>query len=186
MSRRPRVLESVLAVSLLASACKVEQTPPEYFDHRDRIATERDASRDELEDRLLALGQALSRGNATEAMIALAPAPDATVLTPVDGEVLTGAEQIGAALQRFAGVPVAVRMRDVRVEVGPLANAAWFAATLDVPGRAPEGTQLQITGVYLRREGAWQLVQAHVSTATPPPSPQPQSQDGDAGSPEGE
>lgn len=167
-------------MALLLPACKVERTPAEYFDHRDRIATERDAARDELQDRLLALGQALNRGSTTEAMIALAPAPDASVLVPLGGQALSGATEIAAALERIASVPVAVRMSEVRVEVGPMGNVAWFHALLEVPGRGENGTPLRMTGVYVRFEGAWQLVQAHLSAPMQQPSPSPASR-GEAG-----
>jgi hypothetical protein len=181
-----RLFAATLAAALLSAACKVERTPPEYLDRQAPIAVEREAVAEELHDRLLALGQALNRGNADEALVALAPALDAYVVTPADGAVVVGAEQISAALERFAAWPVSIQVHDARVRVGPRANIAWFSAELEAPGAGPEGTQLRITGVYVRYEGAWQLVQAHVSMPTPLPSPPPANPATGADSLEGE
>lgn len=153
---------------MLLSACKVERTPAEYFDHQESAAAEREASAGEVRARLLAFAQALARGSPTQAMFALAPAADARVITPEPGMVLSGADQISAALDRVASTPLAVRMREVQVTVSPQDGAAWFDASMEVPGTEEEGGVVQITGVYLRRAGIWNLVQAHVSTARPP------------------
>lgn len=163
----PRILGAALGAVLLLSACKVERTPPEFFDHGDRIEEIRESAAEELRDRVLALGQALGRGSPAEAMLALAPHGRAAIVAPVEGVVLMGPEQIGSALARLAATPVALEMRDVRVEVGPQANVAWFYALVEAPGSGPEGTLLRVTGVYVRDEGAWSLVQAHVSIPTP-------------------
>lgn len=168
-----RLLAASIAAATLTSACKVERTPAEYFDHAERVETEREGVEDELRDRVMALGQAVARGSATEAMIALAAAPDVRIVTPDSDVVLTGADAVNAALTTFVTSPLAVRMRDVTVTVGPAGNVAWFDAEVEGPGRGLEGTVLRVTGVYLRAEGAWRLVQAHVSTPAPPPSPAP-------------
>lgn len=159
-----------LTAAALAAACEVEPTPREYFDHQTPAAVERQASAEELQDRILAMAQALNRGNASAAMIALAPAPDAYVLTPGDTIALQGADQIGNA---FVGAGGPVTMRDVEVQVGPRQNVAWFRARMGVGGGAEGEGEMRLTGVYLRNEGAWQLVQAHLSRATDSESPPP-------------
>lgn len=175
-----RLLPAWIAAVALASACKIERTPAEYFDHTERVETVREAAAEEIQDRVLAIGQAIGRGNATEAMIALAPRDDVRVLTPDPDVVLTGADEVNAGLRMLVTTPLAVEMRDVRVTVGPLGNYAWFEAVMDAPGRGPDGTLVRVSGLYLRSEGTWSLVQAHVSTPRPPPS---QAQPDSAGSP---
>lgn len=170
----PRFLIAFLAAATLTSGCKVERTPEEYFDHQDRLSTGREEAAEELHDRILALGQAIARGNAREAMVALAPAPNLRVITPEPDLVLSG-DALRGALERFASTPVAMEMRDVAVTVGPAGNVAWFQAKVDAPGSGPAGTVLRITGVYLRSEGAWELVQAHVSTPRTPVNLPPDS-----------
>lgn len=161
-----RLTHAALCATLLASACKVERTPPEYIDHRQPIAAVRDEAVEELQDRLLAMGQALNRGDSFEALQALSPMPDAYVLTAAGDAVFTGEEQIAGALTQFASLPGEVSMSDLRVNVGPRANVAWFRAQIAHSGATGEGP-FRITGVYLRGdEGEWRLVQAHLSIAT--------------------
>lgn len=163
----PRIFIAVLALCTLSSACKIQRTPDEYFDHDDRLEASRAGSTDELRDRVLALGHAIARGNGTEAMVALAPAAELRIITPQQDVVLTGPEAIRATVDRFASTPIAISMRDVVVTVGPLGNVGWFEALVDAPGSGPDGTVLRVTGVYLRTEGAWEMVQAHISTPRP-------------------
>lgn len=163
-----------LAAALLAPACKVAPTPREYFDHQMPAAVERQAAVEEIQDRILAMGQALNRGNTDAAMIALAPAPDAYVITPDDTLTRQGAEEIGAILERGASGPV--ELREVVVQVGPRQNVAWFRAVMvrtEEEGGAAQA--LRLSGVYVRNEGAWQLVQAHLSSPTLPPAPPTES-----------
>lgn len=170
-ARLQRFLIAALAVASLSTGCKVERTPERYFDHEDRLAVGRESSREELHDRILALGQAIGRGSAAEAMVALAPATDLRIVTPAADVVLEGPDAVRAALARFVSTPVAMEMRDVVVTVGPVGNVAWFEALVDAPGSGPAGTVLRVTGVYLRTEGAWELVQAHISTPRTVSSP---------------
>lgn len=159
-----------LAVTLLTAACKVAPTPREYFDHQTPAAVERQAVAEEVQDRILAMGQALNRGNTAEAMIALAPAPDVYLITPRDSAALQGPDAVGAALQGLAGA--ALEIGEVQVQVGPRQNVAWFHAVMARPGgEADDGAPLRLSGVYVRNEGAWQLVQGHLSRATPSASP---------------
>ena len=103
---RFRVL--TLALPMLATACKVAPTPREYFDHQTPAAVERQAVAEEVQDRVLAMAQALNRGDLTESMIALAPGPDASVITPLDSTAVQGADEIAEALRRSVGGPVEI------------------------------------------------------------------------------
>lgn len=179
----PRFWIAVLIAAALTSACRIERTPDEYFDHQDRLALGREDAAEELRDRILALGQAVARGSGAEAMVALAPAPDLRIVTPEADVVLSGTEALRATLDRFTATPVALQVRDVEVTVGPEGNVAWFQANVDAPGSGPQGTLLRVTGVYLRREGAWELVQAHVSMPRSPANP-PLPGDSASGPPE--
>lgn len=168
-----RLTTAALCASLLASACKVERTPPELIDHQDPIAVARDDAAEELQDRLLATGQALNRGDFAEALQALAPTGDAYLLPAGRETVLTGEEEIAGGLGELATLEGPVRLSDVHVTVGPRANVAWFRARLEHAG-ADGGSPLRVTGVYLRGdEGEWRLVQAHLSAATAPPDSLP-------------
>lgn len=169
-----RLIHASLCATLLATACKVERTPPEYIDHRQPITVVREAAAEELHDRLLAMGQALNRGDVAEALQALSPAGDAYVLTPQGEAPLTGEEEIAGGLDRFMTERAPVRVHDVLVTVGPRANVAWFRARLD-PAEAAGGDSFRITGVYVRGdEGEWRMVQAHLSPATAAPDSLPQ------------
>jgi ketosteroid isomerase-like protein len=175
----PRLLFAALGVAVLGSACKVERTPSEYFDHQKRPAAVAAAAAAELEDRIVAFGQAVSRGSVTEALIAAAPAVDATVLTPRAREVLTGPDEIRGALDEITRTYGRVRVISVSVAVSPEGDAAWF--TTEIGEAEPEGdaSSAVITGVYLLAEGGWRLVQAHVSI----PSPNPPARESDATDP---
>lgn len=165
-----RFLPAWIAAVALTSACKVERTPAEYFDHSERVETVREEVADEIRDRVLSIGQAIGRGNPTEAMLGLAPGDEVRVLTPDPDVVLSGPEEVNAALRMLVTTPLAVEMREVRVTVGPLGNYAWFEAEVQAPGTGPDGTHVRVTGLYVRAEGTWSLAQAHVSTPRPPPS----------------
>ncbi len=156
-----------VCASLLASACKIERTPPEYIDHRAPIAATRGAAAEELQDRLSAIGQALNRGDSDEALRALAPTPDAYMIAPGREAVLTG-EEIAGTLAELASLPSPLELRNVVITVGPRANVAWFRAEMHYPG-ADSGSSFRFSGLYLRGdEGEWRLVQGHLSTATAP------------------
>jgi ketosteroid isomerase-like protein len=150
----------------------VERTPPQYFDHQNKIEAERDAAAAELRDRLLAMGQALDRDNPTEALIALSPAPDVYLIGPEEGMIVRGSDQLESTLgSLLESREVSAEVRDVEVGIAPGANVGWFHADLVLPGHTPGGEPLRMTGVYLRDAGIWKLVQAHISLPfTPPPA----------------
>lgn len=159
-----------LGLLLVLSACRVERTPERYFDHQTTIEAEREAAAGELRDRLLAMGEALDRGNATEALIALSPATDAFILGPREGMVVSGSERISLVLDSLlANHSVSAEVRDVQVGIAARANVGWFRAELVLPGVLPDDRPLRMTGVYVRDAGLWKLVQAHLSTALSEP-----------------
>lgn len=160
------------AAAALCSACKVERTPPEYFDHPSWSEEEVSEAAAELQDRLLALAQALGRRSVTESMIALAPDPDAVILTPQPGLVLSGTDEIQAAIRGIIQSRRSLRLSKVAVTVSPEGSTAWFRAEGEArEPAAGEPMPLLVTGVYVRSGGAWQLMSAHISNPRPPPNP---------------
>lgn len=159
-----------LASLLLAAACRVEPTPEEYFDFATSAQDEREASAAEVRDRILAMGQALGRRSAGDALLALAPARDVYLAGPEPGAEWIGTEGVGAALSALAQLPEPVQTREVVVTVGSGGGVAWFRARLDSQGDQG-GAVMRMTGLYRLNEGLWQLAQAHLSPATPPPAP---------------
>jgi hypothetical protein len=148
----------------------VERTPAQYFDHQTTIEAEREAAAGELRDRLLAMGEALDRGNGTEALIALSPASDAFILGPREGMVVSGSDRIAVLLDSLlASHEVAAEVRNVQVGIAARANVGWFRADLALPGLIPGDRPLRMTGVYVRDAGLWKLVQAHLSTTISDP-----------------
>lgn len=167
-----RFLVAAVGAALLGSACKVERTPPEYFDHPGWSQTEVSEAGAELQDRILAFGQAIGRRSVTEAMIALAPDPNAVILTPLHGIAIAGTEEIQRAIGGLVASRRAVRLATVAVTVSPQGSTAWFRAEATVAEASGEqAAPLLVTGVYVRSGGAWQLVNAHISTPRPPTSP---------------
>lgn len=165
----------MLGVLVVATGCKVERTPERYFKQASPIEEERQAAGQEVRDRLLAMGQALGRGNPNEALIALSPAESVYVVRPQEGATLSGVGQVDAMLTEMVEQQVPAEISEVEVEVGPRANVAWFRARLDLPGSAPGDRPLRMTGVYVLDAGLWKLVQAHISAPVIPPPAAPPS-----------
>jgi hypothetical protein len=151
------------AAVLLTAGCKIEQTPQQYFDHREPVSVERQAAVEEVRDRLMAMGQALGRGSPIEALVALAPAPDVYVIGPGEDEILSGQDQVAAALELVAGTPLAVQLRDLEVASGPRGGVTWFRGVMDLPSPDPQRQALRMSGVYTLHEGSLRLVQLHLS-----------------------
>ncbi len=174
-----RFLRVGMSATLLLAACKIEQTPRQYYSQRNPASVERETAAGELHARVSAVGAALDRGDVGGAVAALAPAPDAYVIGPDGGNPAVGPDGLAGILRSLADtVPVSVRARDVRVTLGARAETAWFAAALEVTpeGTPPASAPLSLSGVYRRQRGAWLLVQAHLSRPfTPPAAPPPPS-----------
>lgn len=164
-----------LALAAVLAACQVERTPQEYFDHTVPIEAERAAAAEELDARIRAFGLAVDRGDAGAAHDALAPAGEVRLVGPVEGEVRLGAGEMDVMIEWLGADPGAALVVDaVDVEVGPRATVAWFAARLRVAAQgAGEAAGWHLSGVYTRQEGAWQLVQAHLSPVLTLQAPYP-------------
>ena len=171
---------TVLGTVLLLSACEIEPTPVDYIDRATSAEAGRLQAEAEVRDRVLARGPALGRRDPADAYLALAPSRDLFVVGPGgDGGEGTGPERIRAILESLAAEPTPVLTREVAVSVAPRANVAWFHALLD--GEGEEAPGLRVTGVSELNEGAWQLVQAHLSSPiTPPPPSSPPEQGEDS------
>jgi ketosteroid isomerase-like protein len=183
-----RIYAPVLAITLLVGACKVEETPRQYIDRRDPAATDREAIGEELSTRLPALAQALNRNDPETALAVLAPAPDLYVVGPQTDREPGGADGVLAVLREVAQHELAdVAVQEVHTSVGPRGNVAWFAARFSLSGLPDTaGTTLRLSGVYVRREGEWRLVQAHLSLPSTSviPLPAPPNPPGDSVAPE--
>lgn len=180
MHRAPAVAAALLALA----ACEIRPTPQEYLDPRDPAAVERREAEQELAARVGAFREALARGNRPDAVAALAPAAEAHVLGVDfnDGRPRFGPIGVAEALQdlRLPAGAVA-RTPDLRVESGTREGAlGWFATHLEVlpvvgagVGGAPQW--LRVSGVFIRREGEWRLLQLHLSEGELPAPARPDS-----------
>jgi ketosteroid isomerase-like protein len=168
-----RAFGSLVLAALLLGACRIERTPQEYIDHRTPVVQVRQAAADELNARLLAVGQALFQGDSGAVMAALALAPDAYVITTGDTLPAAGAEEIRAALEAYLARTQQMRLGDVRVTIGPRGTTAWFRA--DLLATVDAGREhLRVTGVLVQGDdGGWELAQAHLSYPTAAPRSYP-------------
>ena len=176
---------SAAAATLLAlAACSVERTPQEYLDPRDPAAVERLESEEDLAAQVGAFREALARGNRPEAVRALAPASDAHVMgvgfnggRPSFGP--QGITDALAAVQIPAGA--VARTPDLRVQATTREGGlGWFATHLEllpVVSGGGEPQWLRVSGVFVRREGEWRLVEFHLSRADMPPPAAPEPAD---------
>lgn len=171
-------MHRIAAAALLAlAACKVAPTPQEYLDPRDPAAVERRESEQDLVARVSAFREALARGDRANAVAALGPAAD-TYVMGVDfneGRPRYGPQGIAEALAdlRLPSGAVA-RTPDLRVEASTREGGlGWFATHLEVlpvVGAGGEPQWLRASGVFVRREGDWRLLQLHLSKAELPPA----------------
>lgn len=170
---------SVATALLALAACSVERTPQEYLDPRDPAAVERRESEEELAARVGAFREALARGNRADAVAALSPTADAHVMGVQfnDGRPRFGAQGVADALAALRLPTGAVaRTPDLRVQAATREGGlGWFATHLEllpVVGAGGEAQWLRASGVFLRREGEWRLLELHLSKAeTPAPAP---------------
>jgi hypothetical protein len=157
---------SVAFTAALLGGCKIEQTPSEFIDHRDTSLSEQQAAEEELRARLLSAGNALRREDADQAMDSLSPAGELFVygLTG-SGE---GPGELRAILSNVAEGRALV-MEDLDVVIGPRNQVAWFRTELH---GGPERTVVRFSGVFMRLEGEWRLLQGHLSQPfSPGPGP---------------
>ncbi|HEX5725149.1 MAG TPA: nuclear transport factor 2 family protein [Longimicrobiaceae bacterium] len=163
---------------LVLSACKVERTPPEFYEHRDPSVVEEQEAQNEVRVRLGAFQQAMSRGDHGDAVEALNPLPLAAVigLRPHGGIALRGPQGLAQALGEIETPGrVLARLPDLTVSVSLREGMGWFSSHLEllptgaVPGPAE---RLRVSGVFLSERGEWRLTQLHLSRpeAVPPPA----------------
>jgi hypothetical protein len=170
------VHRTVSVAALLAlAACSVERTPQEYLDPRDPAAVERQESEEELAARIGAFREALARGNRALAVQALVPSADAHVMGVQfnDGRPRFGPQGIADALATLRLPSGAVaRTPDLRVQAATREGGlGWFATHLEllpVVGAGGEAQWLRVSGVFMRREGEWRLLELHLSKAEMP------------------
>ncbi len=175
-----RSLVAAAALAALAG-CKVDRTPPEFYNHPDPAVVDRQEAADEIRTRVRVFAEALGRTDTQEAVQALAPDEMATVVgvDGNDGVVRFGAAGVSAAVAELAvAAPTVVRTPDLRV--GASQGMGWFSTHLQLlsTSAATDPVLLRMSGVFVRERGEWRLVEAHLSrprAATAEPAPPPAS-----------
>ncbi|CAN5807941.1 hypothetical protein BH23GEM3_BH23GEM3_19860 [soil metagenome] len=163
-----RPLAAVVCLALALPACRIQPTPREYIDRQIPVTDVRQQAEDALRDRIAALVQALRTGDDEAALAALAPAAGTFIIGPGEADRFTGDQQIQALLNLISASGTAdIELSDLEVGVSARATSGWFAAWLEVRPSEGEPIALRFTGVYLNREGTWELAQAHLSTPSP-------------------
>jgi ketosteroid isomerase-like protein len=160
---------AIIAVLLgVAASCTIQPTPREYIDRQLPASEVRQQMEDALRDRIALLVQALQAGDLNAAQAALSPAEDVVVIGPGSGQHFTGAAQISAILELIAATrPAMLDVTDIQVILTPRGTAAWFFASMELQApQAAEVAALRMTGVYVEREGTWELKHAHLSFPT--------------------
>lgn len=162
MPRRCRPTIVLYAFVLLASACRVERTPEDYFDRGTTAEEIRISAQGEVRDRLLAFVAAASRGDGLQAGLALSPSQGVRLITPLDIE-LEGEAAVRSAIAQLVTTPVALTARELDVYTAGTGGTAWFRMVVEAPGVTPEPALYRATGTFVNDAGLWMLVQAHVS-----------------------
>jgi hypothetical protein len=165
-----------LAAALLAlAACEVNQTPSRVLNPRNPGEVERRDAEQEIAARVGAFREALLRGDRAGAVDALAPVGTAHVMGPRanDGRALLGPVGLRTMLDSLAlptGGMVA-RTPDLNVEAQD--GTGWFATHLELFPVTQGGQveRLRVSGVFARQEGAWRLIELHLSRPEAPPAP---------------
>ncbi len=168
-----RRLAALLVLPALA-ACKVERTPPALLTHRDPAVVEAQEDARELRARVLNFAVELSRGDRQEAVQVLVPHPMVYVFgTGAHGGLVgIGPNDLAAAVEEMragAAGPSLFRTPDLRVESD--GDLGWFSTHVERIGTVPE--RMRMSGVFAREEGAWRLVQLHLSRPFTEPRPEP-------------
>lgn len=156
---------------VMLGACRIEQTPNEYFDQAERVEAGRREAAAEVEDRLRAFVAALSRGDAAEAELALNPGDNVQVFGPGRDLETNGLGATRLLLQQMAATPVAVRVQEISVQTAAVPAVAWYSLLMEAPGTEPEPALYRVTGVYRRDAGLWLMEQAHISGPLTQPAP---------------
>lgn len=161
-----RLFVPALALVVTAS-CTVQPTPREYIDRQVPPADVQQTARDALTGRISRLVQALQAGDVDAARATLAPAEDVIVIGPGDEQRFSGVAQLDAILDLLAATGDAtLELRDVRADVSPRGTTGWFEGWMELRHPELEPIPVRVTGVYVERDAAWELRQAHVSFPT--------------------
>jgi len=142
-----RLPTAAILLFLLVSACKVEPTPPEYYEGRYAAGPDLDAAQQEVRAQVDSMAALLQAGEGTDALNVFTHGPDA--------RIAPGPLEDGGPLVPTGRITVAV---------SPSANTGWFGASFDA---VDEREEVLITGVMTRQEGEWTLVQLHASEISP-------------------
>jgi hypothetical protein len=157
---------SVVFAAAVLGGCKIEQTPREFIDHRDTALIELQAAEDELRARLHSAANALRREDADQAVASLSPAGEIFVYG-LTGSA-EGPGQLRGILSNVAEGR-ALEVADLEVVIGPRNQVGWFRTELRA---GAEGAIVRFSGVFVRMEGEWRLLQGHLSQPlTPVPDP---------------
>lgn len=155
-----RILLLALA-SVALAGCRIERTPEQYIDNQAARADALIAARDELALRIASLGPALARGPAAADEV-LAPREPISVIGPAPGQRIETARELNDLLANLAdGHPLTSER--VEVTVAPGIAFAWFSAAFTAGSGAPPESGFRLSGVLLRENAEWRLIQAHVS-----------------------
>jgi len=143
-----RLPTAAILLCLVLAACKVEPTPPEYYEGRYAAGPDLQTAQQEIRARVDSMATLLRAGEGRDALDVFNRGPDARIAPgPLESEA-----------------PL-VRTGSVTVAVSPSANTGWFGASFEPDdGRG----EVLVTGVVLRQEGDWKLVQLHASEISPP------------------
>jgi hypothetical protein len=150
---------SILLAAGVLGGCTIEQTPQEFIDHRDTSAIERANAEEELRDRLGSAVRALRRHDATGAAAALSPAAELFAFGPGEADAVHGPAELVSVLAAVAEGRV-LAMEDLEIDIGARNQVAWFRTELR---DGAEGTVVRFSGVFVRFEGEWRLLQGHLS-----------------------
>lgn len=171
-----RIGRSSWVVALAIAGCTIEQTPQEFIDRLETPGQEIAASEAEVRARLLSVTGAIQRRSGPDIEAALLPHSRVFVVGLLPGEEWRTGDEIAAALIQLRGEP-APRFEDVVVEVVSTNNVAWFRGTFAGANVLDSIADVRISGVFVRQEGAWRLLQGHlsapdaISPRPPPPAP---------------
>lgn len=163
-----RFLPALCIPLVLLGGCRIERTPSAYIDRLESPEEEIRAATEELLDRLLSTGPSLQRRNLGDVSIALAPHAELSGIGP-DAEIVRGDTELLRLLdETTAGRNVAIE--DVRVEIEPGSDVAWFRSVLVVSGDSVDAGRMPFTGVFVHEDGEWRLRQSHLSGPITPPA----------------
>ncbi len=135
--------------SIALAGCRIERTPEQYIDNQASRTDALLAARDDLAVRITSLGPALARGPAAVDSI-LAPREGISALGPAPGQRIESSREL---IDLLIGLPAGRALTADRVEVTVAPGIVY----------APPEAGFRVSGVFLRENSVWRLVQAHVS-----------------------